>query len=247
MRAAVIIVLNAFVLTTASYAQIPQTFENLQVLPKDIPRAELIQVMRGFASDLGVRCQYCHVVPPGANASTLQGMDFKSDDKVEKKKAREMMKMVRTINNTLLTSVPSRSSPPVNVQCYTCHRLSPVPKTLERVLTETLDKEGIDSTVVRYRQLRERTLVQGRFNFADYVLNNFAQDLAAAGKPAEAIRLLELNQEFYPQAGHIDFLVGEIHRTRGEKDQAIARYRKALEKTPDHPQAGRRLQEVVGQ
>lgn len=244
MRAAVMIVLNGIVLTSAGYTQIPQTFENLQVLPKDIPRAELIQVMRGFASDLGVRCQYCHVVPPGANANTLQGMDFKSDDKVEKKKAREMIKMVRTINSTLLTSVPARSNPPVNVQCYTCHRLSPVPKTLERVLAETLEKEGIDSTIARYRQLRERTLVQGRYNFADYVLNNFAQDRAAAGKPAEAMRLLELNQEFYPQAGNIDFLIGEIHRTRGEKDLAIARYRKALEKTPDHQQAARRLAEL---
>jgi tetratricopeptide (TPR) repeat protein len=244
MRTPLVMTLSTLLTASAAYSQIPQTFENLQVLPKDIPRAELIQVMRGFASDLGVRCQYCHVVPPGANANTLQGMDFKSDDKVEKKKAREMLKMVRTINNTLLTSVPARSNPPVNVQCYTCHRLSPVPKTLERVLTETLEKEGIDSTVARYRQLRERTLVQGRYNFADYVLNNFAQDLAAAGKPTEAMRLLELNQEFYSQAGQIDFLIGEIHRTRGEKEQAIARYRKALEKTPDHQQAARRLAEL---
>jgi hypothetical protein len=29
------------------------------------------------------------------------------------------------------------------------------------------------------------------------------------------------------------------------KDQAIARYRKALEKTPDHQQAARRLQELA--
>jgi tetratricopeptide (TPR) repeat protein len=244
MRTSVITLISVVVTASAAYSQIPQTFENLQVLPKDIPRADLIQVMRGFASDLGVRCQYCHVVPPGANANTLQGMDFKSDDKIEKKKAREMLKMVRTINTTLLPAVPSRSNPPVNVQCYTCHRLSPVPKTLERVLTETLEKEGIDSTIARYRQLRERTLVQGRYNFADYVLNNFAQDLAAAGKHAEAMRFLELNQEFYPQAGQIDFLIGEIHRVRGEKDQAISRYRKALEKTPDHQQAARRLQEL---
>lgn len=231
---------------SAAHAQIPEKFENLKVLPKDIPRAELIQVMRGFASDLGVRCQYCHVVPPGANANTLQGMDFKSDDKVEKKKARVMMKMVHTINTTLLPDVPERTDPPVNVRCVTCHRLSPVPKTLDRVLADVLAKEGLDSTVARYRQLREQTLVQGRYNFAEPTLNVFAEQLSTAGKTAEAIRMLELNQEFNPNSAQIDFLIGEVHRARGEKDQAIARYRKAIEKAPNHQQAARRLQEIGG-
>jgi hypothetical protein len=36
-------------------AQIPTKFTNLEVLPKDIPRAELIATMRGFAGALGVR------------------------------------------------------------------------------------------------------------------------------------------------------------------------------------------------
>lgn len=34
---------------------------NLQVLPKDIPKAQLVQTMRGFAMGLGVRCEHCHV------------------------------------------------------------------------------------------------------------------------------------------------------------------------------------------
>ena len=246
MRKPLLIALAFASTASAANGQIPEKFENLQVLPKDISRAELIQVMRGFAGDLGVRCQYCHVVPAGANANTLQGVDFKSDDKIEKKKARQMMKMVHTINTTLLPDVPSRSNPPVNVRCVTCHRLSPVPKTLDRVLTEALEKDGLDSAVARYRQLREQTLVQGRYNFAEPTLNVLAEQLVAAGKTTEAIRFLEVNQEFNPSSAQIDFLIGEVHRARGEKDQAIARYRKALEKAPNHQQAARRLQEIGG-
>lgn len=246
MRKPLLIALAFAGTASAANGQIPEKFENLQVLPKDISRAGLIQVMRGFASDLGVRCQYCHVVPAGANANTLQGVDFESDDKVEKKKARQMMKMVHAINTTLLPEVPSRSNPPVNVRCVTCHRLSPVPKTLDRVLTEALEKDGLDSAVARYRQLREQTLVQGRYNFAEPTLNVLAEQLVAAGKTAEAIRFLEVNQEFNPASAQIDFLIGEVHRARGEKDQAIARYRKALEKAPNHQQAARRLQEIGG-
>ena len=41
-------------------AQIPEKFVNLQVLPKDLARDSLVQIMRGFSFALGVRCQHCH-------------------------------------------------------------------------------------------------------------------------------------------------------------------------------------------
>jgi hypothetical protein len=226
-------------------AQIPEKFENLEVLPKDISRAELTQVMRSFAMGLGVRCQYCHVVKQGGNPNNLESLDFTADDKIEKKKARVMMKMVRTINITLLPDVPERAEPQVAVQCVTCHRGSPLPKTLDRVLVEAIAKQGVDSAVARYRQLREQTLVQGRYNFSEQTLNEVAQQLVAAQKTAEAIRMLELNQEFNPGSAQIDFQIGEIHRGRGEKDLAIARYRNAVEKQPTHQQATRRLNELT--
>ena len=90
-------------------AQIPEKFENLEVLPKDISRAELTQVMRSFAMGLGVRCQYCHVVKQGGNPNNLESLDFTADDKIEKKKARVMMKMVRTINTRRLNELTTEN------------------------------------------------------------------------------------------------------------------------------------------
>jgi tetratricopeptide (TPR) repeat protein len=230
------------VLATTASAQIPEKFENLEVLPKDITRAELTQVMRSFALGLGVRCQYCHVVKPGGDPNQLQ-LDFKADDKVEKKKARVMMKMTRTINTTLLADLPERSNPAVAVQCVTCHRGSAQPKQLDRVLAEVIDKHGIDSAVVRYRQLREQA-VAGRYNLGEQSLSELAQQLLTNSKTAEAIRILELNQEFHPASADIDFQLGEIHRGRGEMDKAKASYQKALQKAPSHQRAQRRLQEL---
>ena len=246
MKTHVTTALLTLALATAAQAQIPEKFENLEVLPKDITRADLTQVMRSFAMGLGVRCQYCHTVKPGAtNPNQLESLDFKSDDKVEKKKARIMMKMTRTINTTLLADLPERSNPAVAVQCVTCHRGSPQPKTLERVLTEVIEKQGVDSAAARYRQLREQTLAQGRYNFSEQTLLELAQQLVTASKTNEAIRMLELNQEFYPASAQIDFQLGEVYRGRGETDKAKASYRKALEKAPNHQQAQRRLQ-VLG-
>jgi len=87
-------------------AQIPEKFENLKVLPADITRPQLLQVMRGFALGLGVRCQFCHVGEEGAPLSTF---DFKSDEKPTKQTARIMLRMVHDINGSYLTQLDSIS------------------------------------------------------------------------------------------------------------------------------------------
>jgi hypothetical protein len=39
---------------------------NLQVLPKDIPRPQLLQTMQAFNQALGVQCSHCHqFIGPG--------------------------------------------------------------------------------------------------------------------------------------------------------------------------------------
>src|SRR5438094_7614804 len=76
---------------------------NLQVLPKDWTRQQVVQVMQGFNMALGVQCNHCHVEMAGAapNANGQIPIDAAPDDKQTKKTARVMMKMVADINNTL--------------------------------------------------------------------------------------------------------------------------------------------------
>jgi photosynthetic reaction center cytochrome c subunit len=104
---------------------------NLQVLPKDTPRAQVIPVMQTFTMGLGVMCEHCHVpqagAQPGANGQIP--MDFASDDKQEKKTARVMMKMVMDINAKLGSELGKPAASVVQVQCITCHRGSSIPKT----------------------------------------------------------------------------------------------------------------------
>ena len=76
-------------------AAAPPPPKNLQVFPKDIPRAQLIQNMKFFAQSLGVRCTFCHVGQEGQPLSTY---DFASDAKREKQTARAMLVMVHKIN-----------------------------------------------------------------------------------------------------------------------------------------------------
>jgi tetratricopeptide (TPR) repeat protein len=236
------VALATVALPAAAPAQGQQPPRNLQVLPKDIPRDSLTRIMRGIALALGVRCQYCHVAAAGAGGQ--ERLDFALDDKQTKRTARFMLRMVDSLNRAVLPMLPARHDPPVRVGCVTCHRGSPLPQTLDVVLAETIDRAGVDSAVARYRELREN-MVSGRYDFGELTLNDLAASLAERGKTAEAITLLQMNQEFYPNSAAIDVALGDVYRQRGDRDQAITRYRAALVKQPENRQAQRRLDELV--
>lgn len=222
----------------AAGAQIPDRFENLQYFPKDIPRDSLIQHMRGFSLTLGVRCQYCHA---GGDGVSFAGVNFASDDKPAKRKARAMLRMRDSINIVLLAAIPDRRTPPVTVACVTCHRGLAVPATLEQVLNRTIASKGIDTAVAQYRQLRRTQMEAGKFDFTEWSINEMARRLREGGKTAEAIAMLELNQEFYPGSADIDYMIAELHFERNERDKAIARYRATLQKNPQYQPARARL------
>ncbi len=104
----------------------PESFQNLQVLPKDMGTRELIDTMKAISMSLGTRCPQCHVGEEGQDLSTF---DFVSDEKPAKQVAREMLRMTRTINMNLLPGVvpllkqlePEMTGTP-EVTCATCHR-----------------------------------------------------------------------------------------------------------------------------
>lgn len=220
----------------------PQHFENLQYFPKDIPRDSLIAHMRGFTRALGVRCTYCHVEDTTAAASGgRERLIFKLDDKPQKRKARFMLRMVDSLNHVVLAALPDRRDPPVTVACVTCHRGSPYPQTLETVLTDAVDRYGADSAVARYRALRQ-DMVSGRYDFSEGSLAGTAMDIAARGNADAALALLQLDQEYYPASPQLDVLMGDVYLQKGDRDDAIARYRAALVKRPNDPQVKRKLQ-----
>lgn len=223
-------------------AQPPQRFENLKVFPPDITREALIQRMREFSFALGVRCQFCH---EGGNGISFDGVVFSSDAKPAKQTARAMLRMVATLNDATLPQLASRRDPPVRMECVHCHRGLPVPTTLKRELTTTIASKGIPAAVARYRELRDKTTLLGYFSFDEWTMNELARSLTEAGNTDAAIAMLELNAEFYPKSADIDFGLGELHKKRGERDKAIARFRAALEKNPGFANAKTSLNELL--
>jgi photosynthetic reaction center cytochrome c subunit len=115
--------------------QIPDEFTNLELLPKDISKEQLVKVMQAFTKGLGVRCHYCHVGEEGAALSTF---DFASDEKNHKKIARLMVQMVTDINERHLPKLEhiahqhdGEKHEAPRVECITCHRGETKPKVVE--------------------------------------------------------------------------------------------------------------------
>jgi hypothetical protein len=86
-------------------------FKNIQTF-KGIPAGRLLRIMKmGWARSLGVDCSHCHVIGQWA-----------SDEKPEKGIAREMSKMLGTINRDLLGAIKNLKSREPRISCSTCHR-----------------------------------------------------------------------------------------------------------------------------
>ena len=86
--------IGAFI-SVAAYKPYQQPHKrNLKVLPQDISRDSLQQIMRGYNTALGVKCNFCHA----QSEIDPNRPDFASDAKPEKETTRERIRLTNEIN-----------------------------------------------------------------------------------------------------------------------------------------------------
>lgn len=219
----------------------PDSLVNVKVFPRTTPPREVVNTMRGFTNALGVRCTYCHV---GQEGQPLGSYDFASDERRAKLVAREMMRMVETINTQTIAAIPGRADTGLRVTCTTCHRGVARPVPLERLVTLTVAGAGTDSAIRLYRGLRDRYYGQDAYDFGEQTLIDAALTLSQARNHEAALALLALDNEYYPQGSDLMVATGEVERARGDTAAAIRAYREALARNPRNPSARQRLTQL---
>ncbi len=219
----------------------PEKPENLQVLPSDWPGSRLSPVMRGFSRALGVRCSHCHVGEEGQPLSTF---DFASDDNPNKERAREMLRMLGSVNDHLDKIEPSGDKA-VNMWCHTCHRGRPRPMTLAEELGESFRTNGIETALVTYDDLKERFYGRGAYDFGEGALNEFGYEVLEKDA-VEAIKVFEMNAEAFPESANVWDSLGEAYMKAGDNEKAITYYKKSLELNPRNDNAREMLQKLEG-
>jgi len=223
MRIKLLLAGLVFAASALSQDDIPDKFENLKVLPKDITKPELLSTMKSFSLGLGVRCQHCHVGKEGEPLSTF---NFKSDEKKTKDIARIMLQMVNEINGDFLTRIGRDEH--LTVKCVTCHRGQARPILTPEALEKAYSEGGIDAALKKYWSLRTDYYGTHTYDFSRDALNEFADTLSRQQKFADAAKVLELNVKEFPDSVMTSWRLAATYMNAGEKDRALAQLRATM-------------------
>jgi hypothetical protein len=209
---------------------------NLQVMPKNSTRAQVIAQMNAFGASLGVGCNYCHV--PG---------NFASDDNPIKKTARQMYQM-RDAINLMMPSVTDKSvGAPSRVLCSTCHGGLPIPKEIREVVGDAEAKGGAAAGLAKYKELRAQFYGGRAYDFSENSLVQIAQRAQAAGHTENANAYLKANLEYFPNSSRTYQAMADVKNAGGDKSGAIQDLQKAVELDPNNGQAKNQLERLKGQ
>jgi pimeloyl-ACP methyl ester carboxylesterase len=106
-------------------------------------------------------------------------------------------------------------------------------------LRRTLRDKGLDATFALFREQAARYPKQ---DFTSDILNSLGYETMSANQIDDAIRIFTLNVETFPKDGNAYDSLGEAYAASGNRELAIANYRKSLEFDPKNLHAG---QEIV--
>ena len=221
-----LLTLFACIFVQTAEAQIFDNPQNLEVLPADISAADLRDTMKAMSLGTGYRCSTCHV---GEEGQPLTEYDFASDEKELKSKARLMLRMVDTINDTHLKPL---SDDHIKVQCVTCHRGLNKPWLTADTLTMAAEEGGTEKMIAEYKSLKEKYYGTHSYDFSEFTLAEFVKARSLAGENEQARAMLDIMLEENQQSFMAHLLYGQLEEKSKNNDAAINHYRKAIEINP---------------
>jgi len=217
----------------------PPPPSNLQVLPKDTPREQLLAAMQQFTVSLGVQCNYCHVQEGRGGRN-----DMASDEKPTKKTARQMMLFARELNEKLPAVVGKAANDTTRVGCATCHRGVPIPKQITDIMSEAAASGGASAGIAKFKELREKFYGGQSYDFSEMPFITMAQRANTANKYDDALGYLQANLEYYPKSVRTYAAMAQMKSAKGDKAGAIQALEKAVELDPNNAQLKNQLQQL---
>jgi hypothetical protein len=115
-------------------------------------------------------------------------------------------------------------------------------KSIAETLSTTIASSGIDAAANQYHDLKAAGAAT--YNFDEAELNALGYQLLGSKKVRDAVRILQLNVEAYPQSSNVYDSLGEAYMDDGDKPRAIANYQKSLQLNPKNGGAVKMLQKL---
>jgi pimeloyl-ACP methyl ester carboxylesterase len=106
--------------------------------------------------------------------------------------------------------------------------------SVQNSLARVIKEKGVDAAVDFYRQIRKRYPAE---SFKERELNSLGYEQLQARHVREAIALLQLNVEMYPNRFNTYDSLAEAYMVQGDHEAAIKNYRKSLALNPGNTNA----------
>ena len=112
------------------------------------------------------------------------------------------------------------------------------------LLAGTFREKGVEAAINQYRELKEKE--PQKYDFGEEQLNNLGYYLIGMKKLQEAIEILKLNVEMFPNSANVYDSLGEAYMDDGKKELAIQNYEKSLQIDPGNKNAVEKLKQLNG-
>lgn len=105
-------------------------------------------------------------------------------------------------------------------------------------------QSDVNTAIQKYREFKQDS--PDKFNFKESQLNTLGYQLLQGKRVKDAIEILKLNIEQYPDSWNVYDSMGEAYAIDGQKDLAIKNYEKSLEINPANKNAEEMLNQLKG-
>lgn len=120
----------------------------------------------------------------------------------------------------------------------------PPKKSIAEQLYRTAVDNGAAAAIAEFRKLKATS--PALYDFAEPELNRLGYQLLGKKRAKDAIEIFRLNVEEYPKSGNVYDSLGEAYLADGQKDLALANYRKAVELDPSNANAVKIVNQLEG-
>ena len=119
----------------------------------------------------------------------------------------------------------------------------PARRPVARLLYETIDKSGVAAAISQYQEVRKTQASD--YDLTVGQLNRLAIELLAQNRTSDAIDILKLNLEVFPDSVSVLNGLANAYQAAGETDLAVKTYARGLQIDPSNRNAVEKLNDLI--
>jgi dienelactone hydrolase/predicted negative regulator of RcsB-dependent stress response len=139
-----------------------------------------------------------------------------------------------------LKKTPAENGAPKHFMTVNYRSAKGMPASLDAFRAE-LGRQGFDHAAEVYAAMQKE---KADFKLEETAVNSWSYELMSDDHLPEAIDLLKLNVQIYPDSSNAYDSLGEAYAKSGQKQLAIENYKKSLKKGPTNENAKQKLKEL---